>query len=114
MVCDRPDGCTPAFAAMADHCATLGIPLLDFDAVASAGPGGGDARAKLDAALAAADKHPDVATLEAARKALRATKLTLPPDEPFRMWLRLGAARLAAGDAPGATEAFAAAASGSG
>jgi|GEM_PF-3478371 len=119
MVCDQPDGCAEAFQALSDHCAGQGIPLLDFDEVAAAGPGGGDARAALDAALAAADAHPDLAHLQVAREALRDTPLTILPDELFRLWLRLGDARLKAGDtagvdAGGAAHAFAAAASTSG
>lgn len=114
MVCDQPDGCVAPFQAMADHCAALGVPLLDFDDVASAGPGGGDARADLDLALAAALQKPDLAHLEAARGAMLRTPLTLPADEPFLLWLRLGAARHDEGDLQGADRAFAAAASTSG
>lgn len=114
MVCDRADGCERPYVAMADHCAALGIPLLDFDAVASAGPGGGDARAALDQALAAVEKDPTRTTLEAARRAIQATPLTLPGDTPFRIWILLASARLSAQDQAGADEAFAAAASSSG
>ena len=63
MVCDTPDGCTAAFNALADKYALLGLPLLDFDAVASAGPAGGDARAALDDAEGAALNSPDRAHL---------------------------------------------------
>lgn len=111
MVCDQPDGCTDAYAAMAEHCANQGIPLLDFDVVASAGPAGGDLRAALDKALRKVDAKGDLKSLEAARATLRSTKLTLPNDEPFTLWLRIGAARLAAGDKAKADEAFEAAAS---
>lgn len=122
MVCDEADGCRDGFEAMSDHCAALGLPLLDFDAVSAAGPGGGDARAALDEALLAVGIGPGSSATgrpgtriawEAARSAMRTTPLTLPPDEPFRIWLGLGAARLAGGDVSGADEAFAAAASAS-
>ena len=114
MVCDQPDGCAEPFRVLSDHCAAQGIPLLDFDAVIEAGPAGGDARAALDEALAAAAQRPDLARLEAARQALRGTPLTLPREEVFSLWIRLGAARLAEGDAAGADLAFAAAVSSSG
>lgn len=113
MLCDAADGCGPAYEAMTAHCAALGIPLLDFDAVGAAGPSGGDARANLDKALAAAAARPTLKQLEAARQALRSTPLSLGADEVFSLWLRLGDARLAAGDRAGADEAFAAAASSS-
>lgn len=114
MVCDQPDGCSAAWQALADHCTALGLPVLDFDDVALAGPAGGDARGALDQALAAAAAHPDLDAWQAARDALRATPLTLPPAEPFSLWLALGAARFDQGDAAGAEAAFQAAASGSG
>lgn len=109
MVCERVDGCARAFLAMADHCSAQGIPLLDFDHVASAGPGGGNARIELDEALAAAQTRPDRTRLETVRRAMAKTPLALPPDEPFFTWLRLADARLGAGDLASAGEAFAAA-----
>ncbi len=114
MVCDRPDGCPEELAAMTDHCAAQGIPLLDFEAVADGVLGGGNARQALDQAQAQAAAKPDLTRLEAVRGAMRITPLTLPPDEPFLLWLRTGAARLAQGDEMGATWAFNAAASTSG
>lgn len=114
MTCDRADGCVGAYAAFREHCAELGIPLLDFDDVAPAGLGGGDARAKFDALRAAAVKKPDLAHYEGVRTALRSTPLTLPADDVFTLWLRLADLRLAAGDRSGADNAFAAAASSSG
>lgn len=114
MVCDQPDGCSVAWQALADHCTALGLPVLDFDDVALAGPAGGDARAELDQALVAATAHADLDAWEAARDALRRTPLTLPPAEPFALWLALGAARFDRGDPAGAEAAFLAASSSSG
>ncbi len=109
MVCDRVDGCARAFRAMADHCSAQGIPLLDFDDVAAAGPAGGNARLIFEEASREAEIHPDRHHLESARKALAKTPLTLPPDEVFSLWLRLADARLTGGDLASAAEAFAAA-----
>ena len=114
MVCDQPDGCVQAYQALADHCTALGVPLLDFDDVAMAGPAGGDARAALELALAEASTRPSLASLEAARAAMQGTPLTLPPAQPFQIWLTLGAARFELDDAAGADAAFLAAAAASG
>lgn len=109
MLCEAPDGCAPAFQAMADHCAGLGLPLLDFDDLAQAGPGGGDARARLDAALERLESDP-----AEAREALRATPLTLPTELPWRIWLLLGQAQHRAGQAEASRSLRAAASAGGG
>lgn len=112
MLCDEPDGCAPAFQALSDDAAARGVPVLDFDAVAQDGPGGGAARRDWDAARAViADPKARRDDLEAAREAQWAVPLTLPPGDPFALWLRLGDARLSDGDAAGASMAFSAAAS---
>lgn len=116
LVCDAGAACAEAERAMAEHCDALGLPLVDFDALVAAGPGGGEARARLDAALAAVAAHPDDGDAwQAAREALPLTPFTLDADVVFRVWLGLGAARLTGADADpaGADLAFAAAAASS-
>lgn len=109
MLCDQPDGCAGPYQALADHCAGLGVPLLDFDDLVQAGPGGGDARAELDRRLDTLAAEP-----LAAREAMRATPLTLPTEQPFLIWLALGRSQHAAGQLAEAEDALAAAASTSG
>lgn len=109
-LCLEPDGCPVAARALGDHLAAQGLPLLDFDAVALAGPAGGDAAAAWSAAWAAAVALPDREHLERARSLLRTAPLTVPEDVLFDLWLQLGAARLAAGDPDAADAALRAAA----
>lgn len=109
MLCDQPDGCAASYQALADHCAGLGLPLLDFDDLVQAGPGGGDARAALDEALISLAERPELV-----REAMRATPLTLPPEQPFFAWLHLGIVQHAAGELDAAEASFTNAASTSG
>lgn len=109
-LCLDPGGCPVAARVLGEHLAAQGLPLLDFDAVALAGPAGGDASAAWTEAWAAALALPDREHLERARSLLRTAPLTVPEDELFTLWLTLGAARLAAGEGEAADAAFRAAA----
>ena len=109
LVCERSEGCPAETRAMVSHLDSLGLPLLSFATVVDAGPAGGSARARYDAAVAAAEKSPTLANLEAARAAMARVPLTLPEDSVFALWVRLGSARLASGDEAGADAAFEAA-----
>lgn len=106
LVCERTDGCPAEARALGDHLEALGLPYLTLASVVDAGPGGGQARAAYDAAMAAVARAPTLANLEAAHAAQRALPLTLPPDAVFTLTVRLGAARLAAGKADAADHAF--------
>jgi hypothetical protein len=110
LVCERAEGCPAETRAMASHLDSLGLPLLSFGTVVDAGPAGGAARASYDAAVAAAEKSPTLANLEAAYAAMSRLPLTLPEDSVFSLLVRLGSARLEAGDDAGADAAFEAAA----
>lgn len=96
LVCERAEGCPAETRAMASHLDSLGLPLLSFATVVNAGPAGGLARASYDAAVAAAEKNPTLANLEAERAAMTQLPLTLPEDSVFSLFLRLGSARLEA------------------
>lgn len=114
LVCERTEGCPAEARALGSHLDALGLPFLTLDTVVNAGPAGGDARAAYDAAMAAVARAPTLANLEAAHAAQRALPLTLPEDAVFTLAVRLGAARLAAGNAAAADRAFTEAAQTSG
>jgi len=106
-VCEQADGCPAESRALGAHLAALGLPLLDFDAVALAGPGGQAARARWLDAMDALHRAPDLARARAAREALLALPFTVPMDELFALLAELGQQELRAGHDAAADQAFA-------
>ncbi|MFZ5478586.1 MAG: PEGA domain-containing protein [Myxococcota bacterium] len=101
-LCARPDGCGDEWAAMSAHARAFGLPLLDFDVVAAAGPQGREALADFEAAMAplrAGAATP--AQVDAARAALRALPYTVTNDDLFRVLLLSGRHADAAGISAG-------------
>ncbi|MFH1463227.1 MAG: hypothetical protein ABIO70_02465, partial [Pseudomonadota bacterium] len=107
MLCERADGCAPEARALSAHMASLGLPLLDFDAVALAGGGDQEARERYLAAMSALRRAPDLERARAAREALRALPYTVPLEDLFALLAELGQQELAAGHELGAAQAFA-------
>jgi hypothetical protein len=107
LVCERADGCEPEARALSAHMASLGLPLLDFDAIALAGPGGQEARERYLAAMEGLRRAPDLERAHAAREALRALPWTVPMDDLFALLAELGQQELRAGHDPDAAQAFA-------
>ncbi len=113
LVCRADDGCPAQSRALAAHLAEVGAPLLDFDAVAAAGPGGQDARTAFTSAMARLERLSSSDAAADALEALRAAPLTVPVETLLDLHLRVGDGLLAAGDRAGAEKALAAAASAS-
>ena len=113
LVCRADDGCPTQTRALAAHLAEVGAPLLDFDAVAAAGPGGQEARAAYTAAMGRLTRLQSPAAAAAALDALRAAPLTVPAETLLELQLRVGDGLLGTGDRAGADRALGAAASAS-
>lgn len=94
MLCPRADGCRPEWRALATHTAPLGLPLLDFDVVALAGPGGRDRLLAFEATLETVRAGTaDAVAISGALAALEGLPFTIAEADLFRLWLREGANR---------------------
>ncbi len=94
LLCPRADGCAPEWRALAAHTSPLGLPLLDFDVVAQAGPGGRDRLLAFEETLAPVRAgNADTAAVSAALAALEDLPFTLAEADLFRLWLAEGANR---------------------
>ena len=94
MVCPRADGCDDAWRALVAHTTPLGLPVLDFDVVAAAGPGGRDRLLAFEAEMApirAGTASPPA--VSAALAALDDLPFTVTGEDLFRLWLAEGASR---------------------
>ncbi|MFN7145131.1 MAG: hypothetical protein ACK4YP_15245, partial [Myxococcota bacterium] len=94
MLCPRADGCDAEWRALVAHASPLALPVLDFDAVAEAGPGGRDRLVRWEATMAPV--RAGTATREEVRDAVAALAdlpFTVPPDDLFRLLLAEGARR---------------------
>lgn len=94
MLCPRADGCAREWRALAAHTTPLGLPLLDFDVVAAAGPAGRDRLLAFEATLApvrAGTAGADV--VSGALAALEDLPFTIAEADLFRLWLAEGAFR---------------------
>jgi hypothetical protein len=94
MLCPKSDGCASEWRALAAHTASLQMPLLDFDVVAAAGPGGRDALAAWEARMAPvrAGKADPKAVSDAIER-MGDTPFTLVEADLFRLWLAEGVNR---------------------
>lgn len=115
LLCPEADGCQEQWADLAAHVGPLGLPLLDFDSVAAAGPAGRDRLLAWEAAMApiraGGAVGPDANAVSSALRALETLPFTVSQDDLFRLWLFEGAARFPSVEAE---RALAAAASVSG
>ena len=111
LLCDDPQGCPAEATAMGARSRELGLPLMDFDRLALAGPGGGDAVQRYRQAIAALHSDPSLDAAVLAREALKAHPYTVPAAELFDIQLELGHRLLVAGQTALAERAFADAAS---
>ncbi len=94
MVCPRADGCEAEWRALAAHTGPLRLPILDFDVVAAAGPGGRDRLLAFEATMAPVRAgNADAATISGALRDLEGLPFTLPEADLFRLWLTEGANR---------------------
>lgn len=98
LLCPRADGCDPEWRAMATHAAALSLPLLDFDALALAGPGGRDRLLAFEAAMAPIRRGGATrGEVDVAIRALSDLPFTVTNDDLFRLWLAAGATGAAEG-----------------
>lgn len=108
LACPRADGCEPEWRALVAHATPLGLPVMDFDAVAEAGPGGRDALLAFEALLARlrAGKA-DAATVSEALARLPTLPFTVRREDLFRLWLAEGQNRFPSVEADAALAAAA-------
>lgn len=94
MVCPRADGCAAEWRALAAHTGPLGLPLLDFDVVAAAGPGGRDRLLAWEATMAPVRSgEADAVAISDALGGLQDLPFTISEADLFRLWLAEGANR---------------------
>ncbi|MDP2306168.1 MAG: PEGA domain-containing protein [Pseudomonadota bacterium] len=94
MLCPRADGCAPEWRALAAHTGPLGLPLLDFDVVAAAGPGGRDRLLAVEALLGPVRAGTaQAADISGALAGLEDLPFTIAEADLFRLWLAEGANR---------------------
>lgn len=94
LLCPKSDGCAAEWRALSAHAGPLGLPIVDFDAVAAAGPGGRDKLLAFEARMVEVRAGRAIAPeVSEALRQLDTLPFTVTGDDLFRLWLAEGANR---------------------